>query len=205
VPAMIQLFGNPVSTCTRKVLTALAETETPYTMNVIDFAKAEHKQQAHLGRQPFGQVPAIDDDGFALFESRAICRYLSDKSGGKLTPSDIKQRAMMEQWLSVEQSNFSPHAMKFIYEFVFKRPQGAAVLEAATEMIEKTYAALAKPLEKSSFIVGSQFTIADIGYMPYIEYLTGTPAQASLAKFPSVAAWWERVSNRPSWRKVAGR
>jgi glutathione S-transferase len=202
---MIQLFGHPGSTCTRKVLTALAETNTPYEFTLVDFAKGEHKQEPHLSRQPFGQIPAINDDGFALFESRAICRYLSDKADGKLTPKDPKERALMEQWLSVEQSNFSSAAMKFIYQYVFKREQEPAVLEAATAMLEKSFAAISKPLEKNAFLVGSQFTIADIGYMPYLEYLMGTPAKATFEKYPHVVAWWNRISKRPSWLKVTGR
>jgi len=202
---MIKLYGHPMSTCTRKVLTALAETNTPYELTVVDFAKGEHKQEPHMSRQPFGQLPAINDDGFALFESRAICRYLSEKAGNKLAPADLRTRAIMEQWISVEQSNFAPYAMKFIYEFVFKRPQEAAVLADATVMLEKTYAALSKPLANGSFLAGDQFTIADIGYMPYIDYMQGTPAKASLDKYPSVVAWWGRVSQRPSWLKATGR
>lgn len=203
---MIKLFGSLTSTCTRKVLTALAETNTPFEMNLVDFAKREHKQEPHLSRQPFGQVPAIDDDGFQLYESRAICRYLSAKAGDSLVPGDLKGRAMMDQWLSVEQSNFSPSAMKFIYHHVFKRPQESAVLEAAGAMVDTTFAVLSKPLERSSFLTGEQFTIADIGYMPYVGYLMTTPVHAAVEKHPPVLAWWKRVSQRPSWVKVsAGR
>lgn len=201
---MIQLYGHPSSTCTRKVLTALVETETPYHLNLVDLGKGEHKQQPHLGRQPFGQIPTIEDGGFELFESRAICRYLSAKAGDKLTPGDLKRRAVMDQWLSVEQSNFSPSAMKFIYHHVFKRPQDAAVLEAAGAMVEKTLGVLSRPLAEGAFLVGDQFTIADIGYMPYLGYMMATPARAIIEKFPHVVAWWSRVSARPSWVKVTG-
>ena len=61
---MIKLYGNPASTCTRKVLTALAETDTPYELHIVDLGKGEHKKEPNLVRQPFGQIPAIDDDGF---------------------------------------------------------------------------------------------------------------------------------------------
>ena len=202
---MIKVYGSPVSTCTRRVLMTLLETNTPYELCAVDFAKAEHKQEANLRRQPFGQVPSIDDDGFALFESRAICRYLSEKAKMVLTPTDLAKRAMMEQWLSVEQSNFSPNAMKFIYEFTFKRPQAPGVLDAAMSMIETTYAAISEPLAKSPFLAGDQFTVADISYMPYIEYLASSPAKAALDKHPHVAAWWARISQRPTWGKVVGR
>src|SRR4029077_3283014 len=110
---MIKLFGNPLSTCTRKVLMTLHELGTPFEMNVIDFTKGEHKQPAHLKRQPFGRIPAIDDDGFAMFESRAICRYLNEKANGKLEPGDLQGRARMEQWISIETSELTPNAMKF--------------------------------------------------------------------------------------------
>jgi glutathione S-transferase len=204
--AMIKLFGHPVSTCTRKVLTALAETNTPYEITLVDVPKGEHKLPAHVARQPFGQIPAIEDDGFAMFESRAICRYLSSKANDQLTPKDAKARALMEQWISVEQSNFSPNAMKFIYQFVFGRPQEQAVLDGANGMLEKTFAAISKPLEKNTFLTGDQFTIADIGYMPYLEYLMkAPPAKETFEKYPPVVAWWNRISERPSWRKVTGR
>ena len=202
---MIKLYAHPMSTCSRKALTALAELEVPYELVMVDLMKGEHKQPAHLARQPFGQVPAIDDDGYWLYESRAICRYLSAKAGDKLVPRDLKQRGKMEQWLSVEQSNFSPAAMKFIFHHVFQRVQEQGVLDAAKPMIEKVYEVLSKPLSQHDYLAGDTFSIADIGYMPYVEFLQVTPMKALLEKAPPVAAWWKRVSERPSWRKVAGR
>jgi glutathione S-transferase len=194
-----------MSTCTRKVLTTLEETKTPYQLNLVDVMKGEHKKEPHVTRQPFGQIPAIDDEGFRMFESRAICRYLSRKANDQLTPTDIKQWALMEQWLSVEQSNFSPNAMKFVYHHILGRAQEPAVLEAAGVMVEKTFAILSGPLEKQPFLVGEQFTIADIGYMPYVEALMATPAKPLVEKYPHVMSWWKRVSGRPSWAKVSGR
>jgi glutathione S-transferase len=202
---MIKLYGSPTSTCTRKVLTVLAETGMPFEMNLVELSKGDHKRKPHIERQPFGQIPAIDDDGFTLFESRAISRYLSEKAESPLIPENLRLRATMEQWISVEQSNFAPNAMKFIYQYVFKRPQDPAVLEAADAMLEKTFSAISAPLAKSPFFTGDTFTIADIVYMPYLEYLMVSPARATFEKYPHVVAWWGRVSERPSWRKVAGR
>ena len=67
----------------------LAETNTPYELVVVDFAKGEHKQEPHLSRQPFGQVPALKDGDFELYESRAMCRYINDKVNGPLVPRDL--------------------------------------------------------------------------------------------------------------------
>jgi glutathione S-transferase len=119
----MKIFGHPGSTCTRKVLMTLHETKTPFEFVLVDFAKGEHKLPAHLARQPFGQVPALEDGSFSMYESRAMARYIDGKAGGLLTPSDPHERARMEQWMSVETSNFAPHAMKFVYHSVFKREQ----------------------------------------------------------------------------------
>lgn len=201
---MIQLFGHPVSTCTRKVLITLAELGLPYQLQVIDFATGEHKQPGHLKRQPFGQVPTIDDDGFALFESRAICRYLNNKAKGHLAPTDIRELAWMDQWLSVDQANFAPAAMKFIFHYVFHRPQDEATLNSAKTTLETCFTAMTQPLKNQEYLAGNQFSLADIGFMPYMGYLSNTPVAEVIKAYPVIAAWWERVSARPSWKKVAG-
>ncbi len=202
---MLKIHGHPASTCTRKVLMTLAETGVPYELMTVDFAKAEHEASAHMSRQPFGQIPVLDDEGFSFYESRAICRYVNEKASGKLMPSDIKGRAMMEQWISVETSNFSSHAMKFIYEYAFKRPQDPGVLEAAGKALENTLAIMDARLAASPFLAGSDLTLADIVFMPYLEYLMTTPAKELIAKHPHVTAWWSKISERPTWKKTVGR
>jgi glutathione S-transferase len=183
----------------------LAETKTPFEMTVVDFAKGEHKQEAHLARQPFGRIPAIDDDGFALFESRAICRYLNERASGNLAPRDAKGRAKMEQWISIETSEFTPHAMKFIYEHVFKRTQEAAVLEAAKAGLTTATGVMDKELGKAPFLAGADFSLADVCFMPYVEYAMLTPMKELFAKYPHVMTWWNRVSERPTWRTATGK
>ena len=202
---MIKIFGHPASTCTRKVLMTLAETKTPFELTLVDFAKGEHKQQPHLGRQPFGQIPAIDDDGFSFYESRAICRYINEKVGGGLVPGDIKGRALMEQWISVETSNFTPHAMKFIYHHVFQRAQEPAVLDAAGKGLETALGVLENGLTKSPFLAGAQLSLADVCFMPYVEYAMLTPVKATFAKYPHLSAWWTKASARPAWQKAIGK
>jgi glutathione S-transferase len=201
----MKVYGHPMSTCTRKVLTTLLETNTPYELFMVDFAKGEHKQPAHMARQPFGQVPTIDDGGFTMYESRAICRYVNEKAGGKLVPKELTGRAKMEQWMSIETSNFSGAAMKFVYEHTFKRPQTPEVLAAAEKQLDTALDVMDAELTKQPYLAGSEFTIADICFMPYVEYVMTSPVKANIQKRSNVAAWWNRVSERPSWSKVVGR
>jgi len=202
---MIKLYGSPLSTCTRKVLMTLAETSTPHEMNVVDFATGAHKKEPHISRQPFGRIPAIDDDGFEMFESRAIARYIAEKAKSTLIPTDIRARAKMEQWISIETSEFATHAMKFVYEHTFKRKQDQAVLDSAATALKTTLGVMSGQLAKTSFVSGDTFTIADIGYMPYLEYVMASPARELVTPFERVVAWWEHVRARPTWQKVIGK
>ncbi len=202
---MLTIYGHPMSTCTRKVLMTLAETGTPFEMSVVDILTGENKKDSNVERQPFGRIPALDDDGFKMFESRAMCRYLNDKASGKLVPTDAKSRAKMEQWISIETSEFTPHAMKFVYDVVFKRPQGAAVLEAAGKALDTACALMEKQLTETPFLAGNELTIADVCFMPYIEYAMMTPAKDIFAKHPHLMAWWNKASERPTWRKATGK
>ncbi len=201
---MLKLFGSPVSTCTRKVLMTLNETNTPFDFVVVDFAKGEHKQAANLARQPFGQVPALDDDGFKMYESRAMARYIDAKAGSPLTPKDLQGRARMEQWISIETENFAPHAMKFIYHSVFKREQPAEVLTKAGAALDVAYATMERQLAETPYLAGPTFSIADYCYAPYLEYLALSPAAGKLDEHPHVKKWWAAVRERPTWRKTIG-
>lgn len=120
----IQLYGSPLSTCTRRVITVAKELGVEYVLHPIDFSKGEHKAPGFLEHQPFGQVPYIVDDAndnFELYESRAISRYLVHKYGANsgLIPTDEKKWAKFEQAASVEVSNFDAHAATIAFEKVF--------------------------------------------------------------------------------------
>lgn len=80
---VLKVRGSAMSTCTRRVLTALEELHVPYELVNIDLSKGEHKAPAYVEKyQPFGQIPSLEEaDGTVLFESRAILRYIALKYG----------------------------------------------------------------------------------------------------------------------------
>lgn len=136
---VLQLYSFANSTCGLRVAAVLNEKEVPFELHVVGMA--ELKTPEYLEKQPFGQVPYIvscalipsmlsfnwsqDDDGFILYESRAIARYIEARypdKGTKLIPSaeDAKASALFEQAASVEISNFNPHASGAVHERWFK-------------------------------------------------------------------------------------
>ncbi|MDI1481957.1 glutathione S-transferase N-terminal domain-containing protein [Polyangium sp. y55x31] len=203
----MKVYGHPASTCTRKVLCALAEKGVNYEFVLVDIMKGEQKSPEHLARQPFGVVPVLEDDGFVLYESRAILRYLNAKLGG-LAPTDAKDLGIMEQWISVEQSYFSPPAMKAILEIFFSPMKGTTpdqdVVAKGKADAAKALDVLERALVGKEFIAGS-FSIAEITYAPYFQYLFDTGLGDIVKERPNVAAWWNRISERPSWQKAIGK
>lgn len=205
----MKIYGHPQSTCTRKVLCTLAEKGAEFEFVTVDFGTGEHKQAAHVARQPFGVVPALEDDDFQLYESRAIIRYLDAKLPGvSLTPANLRDRALMEQWISVEQSYFSGPTMKAIMHVMFAPMRGEAV---DPEVVAQGKAAGARVLDVleqglagKDYLAGT-YSLADICYMPYLEYLFATDMGDIVRERPNVSSWWGRLSERAAWRKVAGR
>ncbi|MEO6576675.1 MAG: glutathione S-transferase N-terminal domain-containing protein [Polyangiaceae bacterium] len=205
----MKLYGHPMSTCTRKVLCTFAEKGVTPEFVLVDIMTGGGKSPEHLARQPFGQVPAIDDNGFVLYESRAIIRYLDEVlPGAPLTPKDAKGRATMEQWMSVEAANFYSHAMAIIYQLYFgpmrKLEPDMAKVTAAREKLNVWGDIMEKQLAKGPHILGDNFSLADISYMPYVEYLMPTSQADIITSRPKLAAWWKVVSARPSWQKAIG-
>ncbi|KAF9231923.1 thioredoxin-like protein [Melanogaster broomeanus] len=108
---VLKLHGFPISTCTRLVALICKEKEIPCELIVVDLTKGEQKSPALMQHQPFGVIPYIDDDGFILYESRAICRYLVKKYPTQRTlgliPTDPQAVALFEQAASVEAMRYA--------------------------------------------------------------------------------------------------
>ncbi|WP_223642788.1 glutathione S-transferase family protein [Corallococcus sp. EGB] len=202
----MKLYGNPMSTCTRKVLIVLAEKGREAEFIHVDLQKHEQKSPAHLARQPFGVVPALEmDDGFMMYESRAIARFL-DRTlpGTQLTPADPKAYALMEQFMGVEQSYFSGPAMKIVMERFFNTNNEENVAKGR-EGVKKPLQVIDAELAKRPFLAGNDFSLAEVCWAPYMEYLFIVGEKDLVAPYKNVMAWWDRVSNRPSVKKAHGR
>jgi glutathione S-transferase len=189
----------------------LAEKGARAEFVTVDIMKGEGHSAEHLARQPWGQVPALeDDDGWLLYESRAICRYIDAKlTGPSLMPSDLRQRALVEQWISIETSNFTGPAMKIIYQLVFNKFWGKeadmAVVEDGRKGVRKAVAVMERQLDNRNFLVGDGLTLADIFFMPYIEYLQAAGEIGLVNESERVGSWWRRLSERQTWQQVLGK
>jgi len=203
-----KLHGVSTFTCTRRVALIAKERNIPYEFVPINFATAEHKQPAHVEHQPFGQVPYISqDDGFEIFESRAIGRYLATLgSGPELTPTEPKARARFEQAASVEYSQFDPIATGILVEKVFKPFRG---METNEERVKELISQLEGKLDgyeailgKQKYLAGDEVTLADLFHLPVGSILFERIGNGNLESRPNVQRWWKDISSRESWVAV---
>ncbi|WP_437520354.1 glutathione binding-like protein [Sorangium sp. So ce726] len=204
----MKIYGHPMSTCTRKVLTVLAEKGQEAQFVLVDLTKGAHKQPDHLARHPFGVIPVLEDEDFTLYESRAIMRYLDHKlPGAPLTPTELRARALMDQWLSVEQSYFATPAVKIVFQRVFLPMQGKqgdeSIVDASKADVSRTLDVVEKALAGHEYLAGSSYSLADISWMPYLQCLVVSKLGDLISDRPNVAAWWKRISERPAWVKVS--
>jgi glutathione S-transferase len=204
----MKLYGHPLSSCTRKALIVAAEKAAEITLIPIDVLGGEHKQPPYLARHPYGVIPALDDGGFVVVESRAIIRYLDAVlPGASLTPTDPRARARMDQWMSVDPSYIAPKLVTLVGQRVIRPHLGLAteveVAATAERELAQALAPIDRALADAPYLAGAAFSLADVSLMPYIAGAHFVGAQAALADLRHVQRWWAEVSARPSWQRVS--
>ena len=149
-----------------KVAMALEEMELDYELRPVNLSKGEQHTPEFLAICPNGRIPAIVDDGFAVFESGAILIYLAEKTG-KLMPSDPERRSQVIQWVMFQMAGIGPMQGQAV---VFVRYFPEDVPQARNRYINETrrlYEVLDKRLEGREWIV-DDFSIADIANWSWI-------------------------------------
>ncbi|KAG7089078.1 hypothetical protein E1B28_010787 [Marasmius oreades] len=207
---VLKIHGHPISTCTARVAVVCHEKQIPYEFVLVDFGKGDHKAPAFTEHQPFGQVPYIDDDGFILYESRAIARYLAAKypqKGLKLIPdpNDVKAVGLYDQAVSVETANFSTIAGRAVFENMFKQmvtgqQPDPVVFNGLIKQLEEKLKVYEVILGKQKYLAGDELTLADLFHLPYGHRLAAFGSDVMSRQGPNVTRWWNDLSSRESWK-----
>jgi glutathione S-transferase len=204
----MKIYGHPWSINTRKVLMVLAEKAKHAELSLVMIPKGEQRLAAHVALHPFAKVPVLEDEGFVLYETSAINRYLEQKfPTPALVPDDPQSAALANQWLGAIEAYFVPHAAPVIIETLFRRYLGGEpnlqAIESGRTNMQTALDATDRALQSSPYLAGRTFSLADIHFMPYLEYLEKTGQDQAVKQRKHLTAWWQRVSQRPSWQQVA--
>ncbi len=203
---MLKIYGRTNSSNVRKALWAVEEIGLPYTREDWGRGFRSTSDPEFKRLSNFGVVPVIDDDGFILRESNTIVRYLCAKHGRTdLYPTDLKARATIEAWMDWGSTDFYSGVRPVFHGLVSKNPayQDPAIINAGVVEWSAQMQRLDTHLAANGpYLLGSQFTVADIpaGIVINRWYAIDFAKPA----FPAVAAYYERLSERPPYR-VHGR
>jgi glutathione S-transferase len=166
------------------------------------------KGEAHMRRHPFGRIPVLEHDGFSLYETAAILRYLDRIfPSPALTPTDARAAARMDQamnvsdWYLFQGVGNTIGFQRVVLPKLFGGSPDEAVCQAAMPAAERVFAELSRLLGVQSYFTGSQFTLADILIAAQLDLFSEAPEWTSLtADRTNLVTWLARVNERPSFR-----
>jgi glutathione S-transferase len=197
------VHGPGFSTYVRTARLALEEKGVGYELREFNFLKG--MPQEHLARHPFGKVPSFEHDGFSLYETAAITRYIDEAfSGPKLQPGDVRLRARMAQIIGVLDSyTYGPMVNKVVIQrLVVPMVGGTAdenIIEENMPAVRRTTEVLEGFIGEGDFLAGDQLSLADLHLAPMFAYFAMTPeAGRLLEERPRLRRWWAAMSGRAS-------
>ena len=198
----MKLYGHPWSSNARRVQMLCEELKIPYSYETVDLMKGAQYSPAFQTINPNSKVPVIDDDGFVLWESQAIMRYLADKhKAATWYPTESKARAVVEQWLDWNQTRLAPEAGKIMFNMHFagdKRNDQA--IEDAKKWLLKILPVMDGVLIRQPYLCGERIMLADLAVATNMAYLEH--CQYDLAPYPNIRRWYAALKARPSFAKT---
>jgi glutathione S-transferase len=199
------IYGPAYSTYARAVRLALEEKGVDYDLVEVDLLQGANRSPEHLARQPFGKVPAFEHDGFALYETDAIARYVDEAfPGTALTPADVRSRARMNQAMSIIGGYAYPAMIGqiFIQRAIMPmvgQTADEAAIAAALPQAEVSLKALEQLIGDNRYLAGDQLSLADLLLAPIYDYLAQTPeGEKLLEAAPKLRRWWDELRERPT-------
>ena len=199
---MLKVWGRVNSINVQKVLWALGELKVPYERTDAGMAFGVVNEPFYKRMNPNSRVPTIDDDGFVLWESNAIVRYLAAKhSMGTLCPSDPRQRADADRWMDWTASHLNPPITPVFWGLI-RTPaekRDMKLIEAEAEKVGQQLQVLEQGLEGKDYVAGKAFTMGDIvvGVFVWRWYAL----DVKHPKMARIEAYHERLKQRPAFRK----
>ena len=194
--APIKLFGLSVSGHAHRAELMLALLGLPYEKVDVDLMNGAHKADDFLAKNPFGQVPVIDDNGQLISDSTAILVYLVKKygDGHAWIPDEPVAAAEVQRWLSVASGEVvrGPGTARLVKLFGLPLDY-----DKARETAEGLFGVMEPVLATRDFLAGDAITIADIAGYTYISH--APEGGISLEPYPGIRAWLARVEAQPGF------
>jgi glutathione S-transferase len=198
-----EIIGSARSTYTRAVRMVCEEKGIAYVLTEMPLRAPEI-----LAIHPLGKMPVLRHGDVALFESKAIATYL-DRSfpGPQLMPSDPHLAALTEQWVSLVNTVIDRTLIRtYLFAYIAPKTAGAPdreAIEAVMPAVREQIGVLDKAVARTGYLVGDQFTFADINLLPILHRVGQVPEGAqALAAAGHLAGYYEQHASRPSFART---
>jgi glutathione S-transferase len=179
---MATLYGHPG---TRSPLVNWGAYEVGVELTMGDLSKNPH---------PFGQIPCLtDDDDVLVFESGAILHYLHDKTKESLNKADA---ALVTSWITWANASLDP--------ICFLETPDGKVYDTGLKQPNKRIDQLNNMLEKQSFLIGDQFSLADVAVASYLLYVLQFFRDTDLSRWPNIVRYMKDCASRPAYGQAFG-
>jgi len=205
---MLEVYLDPCTVNSRKVLAGLDLLGTKYHFNHVDYFAGDHKAAEYLEINPMATVPTAVDDGCHIFESNAILQYAAevDNHDDKY-PKDAKTRARVNSWLLWEASVWFPSCYVYLVEYVvrplLKTEPIQSAIDAEAPRWNKLAGFLETQLGKTKWLAGNEVTIADLSVAASMHLHAAQ--RLPLDQYPNLKRWMvDGIEKLPCWQKTQG-
>ena len=199
---MLKLWGRTNSLNVQKALFCLGELGLPFERVDAGMQFGVVKSAEYMAMNPNSVVPTLEDDGFVLWESNVIVRYLAAKHGaGTLWPTDPRARAQADRWMDWQQTSHNPPLTRVFVNLV--RQPGSVPAAEFNEMlakVERSMDILEEALSRSPWLGGEAFTMAECALAPGVHRYLHLPMERKPR--PHLARWYEAVLQRPVAQQI---
>ena len=201
---MLQLLGRANSSNVMKVIWALEELGIPYDRRDIGGQFGGTDSPEYIAMNPNQVVPTIIDDGFVLWESNAIVRYLAAKHapGTSLWPADLQAKADIDRWMDWQHTVLGAPMTVVFWGLVRTAPdkRDMPAIHAAAAKLGRIYGMLEPRLQQHDYICGDALTPADIAIGVHAHRWFSFQG-VDKAEHEAVRAWYDRLLARPAFKQ----
>lgn len=192
---MLHLYGSALSSPTNKVRYVANYLNIPFEFHSMNLASGEHRTPEFLKINPYGKIPAINDNGFCLAESNAIIRYLADKQSSSLYPQNLEERAIVDQWIDFSSQHILVNFSKIMFNTYFYKLAGKTPdersLQEGRQFLDQYLPLVEKQLSSHPFIAGNAITLADLVLIASLD--VSELSQVNLSTYPHITAWRKKL------------
>ncbi|MBN9256400.1 MAG: glutathione S-transferase [Mesorhizobium sp. 65-26] len=199
------LYGADYSVYVRIARMALEEKGVGYDLVPVDVFAADGVPAWYLAHHPFGRIPAFEHEGFRLFETGAITRYVDEAfDGPALQPADVRGRGIMNQIVGMlDAYGYRAMVWDVAVERLEKTEPDEQLIAAGLRQAETVLEVLSALKKVGPWLLGDQLTLADLHAAPIVAYfIKVAEGRDLLARYSEIRDWYARIAARPSFART---